>query len=168
MSKHIAKMAIALCIAVALLLSVTTVAMAVSSQLWYLDSETTTTADYQMEKSGSPGNDGQIGSLAIGASNSRIWIADQAALSDVTFPSGTWVVELETDSDWGTNGNKCAVTIGAWNGTTFSAFTTTNIFKWSSGTLIMDVELQSGSATVDKDHYLALKIENEDGSGHTV
>jgi len=157
-------------LAVVLLLSTTTIASATAPQLWYLDSETAP-AGYEMEKSGGPGDDGQTGSVDIGAGNGLVWLADQTAVCDVTFPSGSWVVEIRTDSDWGTGGDKCEVSVGGWDTATgwyeIPTITVTTI-TWDDGQNILTILLQTGSATIYQDDYLALKIINNDSGSHTI
>ena len=70
-----------------------------SSQLWYLDSESGP-ASYEMEKGGGPGDDGQTGSVSLAVGNSAMWLADQAAACDVAFSGGSWIAEIRTDADW--------------------------------------------------------------------
>jgi len=142
-------------------------------QLWYLDSETRLgrLAGYEMEKSGGPSDDGQTGSVNIEAGNSAIWLADQAAVCDVTFPSGSWVIEIRTDSDWGTGGDKCEVSVGGWDTTTgwydIPTITVTTI-TWDDGQNILTILLQTTSATIYEGDYLALKIKNNDSDSHEV
>ena len=83
---------------VSLIVSMTVAAGATAPQLWYLDSEITM-AGFEMEKLGGSGDDGQMGSVDIGAGDSVVWLADQAAMGNVTFAGGAWVVELKFDSE---------------------------------------------------------------------
>lgn len=167
MSKVTLNTAIALCLAVLLLLSTTTVVLASTPQLWILDN------DNEMEKKEGGGDDGQDGSVTIGGNDYEIWLADQYAEVDVPFPSGSWVVELRTGEDWGTNGIDYEIAVGSWDtdgSGSWSAFSTNNqgTIDWDSGQNILVVELQTGSMTVYEDDYLALKITNNTGSSHTV
>ena len=141
------------------------------AQLWLLDSEPTP-AGYQMEKCGGPGDDGQTGSVDIGPGNSVIWLADQPAVfCDVTFPGGSWVAEIRTESDWGTEGDKCEVSVGGWNTDTgwydipTIAVTTRT---WCAGCNILTIVLQTVSGTIYQDDYLALKITNNDSGYHGI
>jgi hypothetical protein len=159
---------IAALLAVLLLLSTVVIASAaLGPQNWQLDSEATA-AGHQMEKVAGPGDDGQSGSVSIASSGSLIWIADQAAIVDVTFPSGAWVIELATDSDWGTLGDNCQVTVGEWTGAGFTAFATTEQVSTSWDGYILKVNVQSSAQTVLTGRYLALQITNNDGVEHTV
>jgi hypothetical protein len=139
-------------------------------QLWYLDSEVTV-ADYQMEKANGPGDDGQTGSVNIGAGNGALWLADEAAICDVTFPSGSWVAEIKTDSDWGIDGEKCEVSVGGWDADTgwyeIPTITATKV-TWDAGFNILIVLLETDSGTVFQGDYLALKVSNDDSSAHDV
>jgi hypothetical protein len=168
--KALQKAWLAVFLAVLLLLSTTAIAAAMAPQLWYLDSETTPVG-YQMEKSGGPGDDKQTGSVNIGPGNSALWLADEAAVCDVTFASGSWVVEIRTDSDWGTEGDKCNVSVGGWNtGTGWYEIPTVAVTKitWDSGFNILIILLETSSGTVYKDDYLALKVTNDDSGSHTI
>jgi hypothetical protein len=178
-SKIFLKMTTAVILAVVLVLSMTVVAGTVAlgedgggvssdldmaPQLWYLDSETTP-AGYQMEKSNGPGDDGQTCGVYLYPGQSAVWLADQAAVCDVTFSSGSWVAEIRTDSDWGIEGDKCDVSVGGWNENTgwydIPAITVTRI-TWDCGFNILTIMLQTESATVYQGDYLALKITNND------
>jgi len=168
MRKVSVKATIVVPLVVLLLLSVTTVASATTaSQLWYLDEDSHPAAGKVMQKTWGV----QSGAADIGPGNSQMWLAENAAHGDVTFASGAWVVELRTDSDWGIEGDNCEITIGGWD--TASGWyeiptTTASTLVWHSGYSILKVELQTGSATIYKDDYLALKIENNDSASHTV
>jgi hypothetical protein len=152
-----------------LLLGITAVAGASGPQVWQLDSESVG-SDYQMERTTGPGDDGQSGSVSIASSGSAMWVADEKAVTDVSWVSGIWVAEIVTDSDWGTDADDFTAEVGEWDGSNFTAFTTSTVYKsYVSGIKnIIDLELQSGSETVHKDNWLALKITNSDGSAHTV
>jgi hypothetical protein len=144
------------------------------ARVWQLDSESTVPG-FQMEKTGGPGDDGQAGSVDIGSYGSKMWIADQAAMADVTFdPDGEWKVELSTDSMWiDEAASGCTIQIGQWDGTMFTDFTT--LFEKSSvtwdtsiGKYIFNLKGQSGEETVYKDNYLAIQISNTDSVKHTI
>jgi hypothetical protein len=147
---------------------------ATSAQVWQLDSETTTPG-YEMEKTGGPGDDGQTGSVVIGSFGSHLWIADQAAMADVTFAAdGAWKVELSTDSPWiDDEASGCSVQIGQWDGTMFTSFSSVfDVFSvtWdtSTGKYVFELKGQSGEETVDMGNYLAVQICNTDSIMHTV
>ena len=167
---------VALLLAIGLLLmALATVAGADGAQLWYLDSEATT-AGLEMEKASGPGDDGQSGPVSIASGGSVIWISDQSAQTDVTFASGSWVVEIRTDTYWGpgqsaTQAN-CEMSVGEWDPTTttFNAFTTSTAVAYhsDSGQNILKV-LQASSETVHQNKYLALMIKNLDpNNNHDV
>ena len=62
------------------------VASAATAQMWYLN-DTTTTVGREMDKGTT---DSGETSVSIDNGNSVVWIADEAALTDVGFPAGTW------------------------------------------------------------------------------
>jgi len=156
--------------------------------VWQLDSEVITPAVpvepqaqaganpiYQMEKNNGPGDDGQTGSVNVPSGGSRIWIADQAALTNVTFAAdGAWKVELSTDSEWiDADASGCTVLIGQWDGGSFIPFSSVfDMFSvtWDTevGKYIFELIGQSGDETVIKDNYLAIQITNTDDVDHTV
>ena len=75
MSNSIVKTAVGLCLALMLLFSMTTLALAATgSQWWYLDSETIA-AGYEMENDTT-----QTGNVAVVAGSSLVWLADKAAV----------------------------------------------------------------------------------------
>jgi len=140
-------------------------------QTWQLDTETSTPG-YVMEKTGGPNDDGQTGYVDIASSGSVIWFADEAAVYDVTFVSGAWVIELATDADWGTNGDDCTVDVGEYDGTSFTSFSmaSDSVFEWNEATrsYILRVEVQSGSETIYTGNWLAIEVTNNDSVSHTV
>jgi hypothetical protein len=168
MTKVFIRTAIVLFLAAVLLLSTTVIASAATaSQIWYLDGAYHTETGKVMEKTWGA----QSGLVSFPAGVEQMWLAENAAQCDVTFPSGAWVIELSTESDWGTGGDKCDVTVGGWDTATGwyeISTTTTASVVWDGGQNILKVELQTGSATIYKDDYLALKIKNTDSVCHEV
>jgi hypothetical protein len=158
-----------------LLIGATAVASAAGgAQVWQLDSETTTPG-YQMEKNYGPGDDGQTGSVSIASGASLIWIADQAAETDVTFAAdGAWKFEMATDSYWtDVLASGLGVSIGEWDGTLYTPFSSTyklGSVSWTAGTgkYILEVTGQGSDETVYLTKYLALKITNNDVKSHTI
>ena len=170
MGKQAVRALVLFLLIVALLLALTAVASA-NSQLWFLDSTNHSegSSTQEMEKEGA-----QSGSVSIPSGNYAIWLADEAAATDVTFTGGAWIIEISTDSYWGgSKSNKCDIKVGAWDSDTdsFIVFATTTEAKitWDSGHMILRVEYQADPETVYEGDYLALKIKNnEDALGHTV
>jgi hypothetical protein len=117
------------------------------TQLWRLDQTTV------MEKAGGINDDGQTGTLIV--SGESIWIADQAASSDVIFADGQWTVKLEPTADWSST---CSAEVGYYDPTTgFQAFAPADTGSYSNG--IISITINAGGM-VSKDDYLALKINN--------
>ena len=145
----------------------TTMVLAAGSQTWLLDSETTTPG-YEMEKKDGPGDDGQSGSVTIDPGNSTIWLADQAAVCDVTFPGGSWYIYICTDSDWGTQGNLCEAKVGGWDTTDgWYDIPATIGTMYYDGTIVK-VEFQADPATIYQGDYLAIEVKNNDSGSHPV
>ena len=172
MSKVMVKTVVGLFMALVLLISMTTLALADPGlQQWFLDSETTAPG-YEMEKKGGPGDNGQTGNVTVANGTSVIWLADEAAVCNVTFPGGdSWIIKICTDSDWGKDGDKCETKIGGWNTTTgwYELPTSTQgTITWDGGQKILTVEFQANNATIWQGDYLALKIKNNNDDVHTV
>ena len=168
MSKFRVKAAVGIVLALVLLISMTTLALADGSQFWYLDSETSA-AGYQMEKVGGPGDNGQTGNVTVAAGSSEIWLADQAAVCNVTFSGGLWIITICTDSDWGEQGDMCEANVGGWN--TVSGWyniDTSTAYKGYLGDNIVQIQLQADPATILQGDYLALKIQNNNTKDHKV
>jgi len=142
------------------------------SQIWYLDQETTD-AGFQMEKI----DPNQSGSIPINNGNSLTWIADQQS-QGVAFPSGTWFVDIATDSEWGLLGNDCEVLIGKWDSTNgfqeFQSITQAYQGQWSEIidgtdiTHVLKVSVQVSSEVVENFAYLAVQIANNSGQQRTI
>jgi len=122
--------------------------------------------------------------LPIAAGQSQLWLANEAALVDVTFPFGEWVLQFKTDTWWGDaplfpdppilvgDSVKCRVVVGEWdiNANQFNTFSTTTDFKmnYDDGKYVMTAEFQLNPETVFEGNYLALQIWNDDDSEHTI
>lgn len=110
------------------------------------------------------------GVTTVNSGSYKVWCADEVAQANVTFPSGTWVVQLRTDSDWGVMGSQCVVDIGSCtSGGTFTSFGLQQAASlyWSGD--MLKWEAQVASVTVPKGDYLAIKISNTSTSAnHTV
>ncbi|MHC1567286.1 MAG: hypothetical protein ACXQTD_06150 [Candidatus Syntropharchaeia archaeon] len=73
---------------------------------------------------------------------------------------------MKTDSDWSSN---CVAKIGGWNTNTgWYEISTTNILSYCYDNNILKIEFQTDPATIPQGDYLALKITNNDGSGHVI
>ncbi len=126
-----------------------------TGQTWYLYS------DYSMRKSLTP-----TASVTLTAGQSKIWLADQAAVSSVTFPDGSWVIYLKTSQNWLAS---CTAEVGYWNGSTFQPFTTGAPTKsWDNNTGILTIRAQAGSETINASDFLALRVTNGDAASHDV
>lgn len=145
----------------------TGLAAASASQYWKLDSEYLDGV-YQMERVGGSGEDGQSGTVSIPAGGSRIWIADEAAAADVTFPGGDWVAYMCLSSGWA---EKCSVEVGVWDEDTlsFSAFPVSDQrLTWDKDKKFIEVKTQTDSETISEGQYLALKVINNDVAARSV
>jgi len=159
-------------------------ASATAPQIWSFDStsqsDDTIGAVYQMEKNEGPGDDGQAGDVPIAAGEAQIWIADQIAMADVTYPSGSWVLFLSTDLAWGTQGADCDFQVGYWDPSdlSFTQLTPDSATLKSKGknfqtdtetwSVLGERWVQSDSIMIPKDTYLAIKIINGTGEDRVV
>jgi hypothetical protein len=158
------------------------------AQTWNLDSDEdqlTDPSEYplpdaamvQMEKVSPPAftpPHTQSGSVDIAAGGQKVWIADQQALTDVTFGGGAdaWILELVTDS-WDDIDTELTVEIGYADAAyhnfddvlsdpteidiTTTAYITSTTYSWNSV-----------AVTVPVGKYLALRLTNNSGDDHTV
>ena len=122
--------------------------------------------------------------ITIAAGGSQLWLANEAAQVDVTFPFGEWVLQFKTDTWWGDaplfpdppmlegTSVKCRVVVGEWdiNAHQFNSFSTTTDYKmnFDDGKYVITAEFQANPETVYDDNYLALQIWNDDDSEHTI
>jgi len=149
-------------------------------QIWSFDSDSLSGSVYQMEKNQGPGDDGQSGYVTIAAGDDQIWIADEVALADVTYPSGSWVLFLSTNQAWGTQGADCDFQIGSWDpdDLSFTQLTPDGADLHARGkNFITDTEtwsilgerwVQSESIMIPEGTYLAIKIINGTGGSRNV
>jgi hypothetical protein len=166
------QLAVSLCLilAGALVLIFALPALASSGpQEWYLDGLGSPVSGKIMTRT----YNSVSGDLIVASRATQIWLADQAAGIPVSFPDGSWIIQLKTDTYWGDNvSNKCAMAIGEWDTSTssFIPFSTSTVdsLTYDNGTHILRVEFQMAVQTVYKDNYLALRIENQDTVNHIV
>jgi len=119
-----------------------------AQQVWYLSGNTSGTV-YVMYKSTPSAKQANV---ALSSGDYAIWIANQQASTNVTFPPSTWIVNLVTSGSAGV----VNVSIGTWDGLDFKSY----------GYVILNVKKVTNSTvnvrafTVPKGQWLALKIEN--------
>jgi hypothetical protein len=142
-------------------------------QTWSLDSKNDTDGKKlpasvdQMERNYGTGDDGQSGSLSISGGGYLTWISDQLAQSDMTVPSGAWVLQIVTDSDWGTVGSNCQIEIGEWNGVSFISQTPPpqTVKVRGRSTVFIFTLFQTQSITIHAGKYMALRIKSLEPAG---
>jgi hypothetical protein len=142
---------------------------------WSLDSKNDKDAKLlpsgvsQMEKNYGTGDNGQSGKIIIASGKSFIWISDQLIENDITVSSGAWILQIITDSDWGTKGNKCQIEIGEWNGKFKSLTPPPQDEKtWGAPTVVVKTLFQSESLTIGGNKYLAIRVTNLSSKSHTI
>ena len=158
-----------------LVLAMTATVGAVASQLWYLDGAFhPDVSEYGvMEKTWGA----QVGWVTIPGESCETWLAENAAVCDVTFPGGALVVELKIDEfeigppDPGSM-DKWEVHLGGWDPDSSSWYDiptfTQTYFTHDQGYNVIIIELQTGSGTILQGDYLALMVCNTDTNGHMV
>ena len=170
MSRVIAQGLIVLLLLGILVLAPVAVVSASAPQLWYLDGAEHPAVPENgiMQKA----NAVQSGLVEVPSGASEIWLAENAARADVSFPGGSWVVELKVDAVPAFDaGGGWQVTIGGWNttGGWYEIPTlTTAIVSWNDGSNVLIVELQTDPATIPQGDYLALMATNLDSAAHSI
>jgi hypothetical protein len=137
------------------------------AEMWSLDSKNDKDAKKlpagvsQMETNYGPGDNGQSGKVTIAAGKSYIWISDKIVENSITISSGAWILQIITDSDWGTKGNKCLMEIGEWDGK-FKSLTLPpqTIKNKYYPKLIIETLFQTESLSIEGNKHLALRITN--------
>jgi hypothetical protein len=156
---------VALCLFIALPINAVAAGPNTGPQTWSLDSKNDKDSKKlpvsvcQMEKNFGPGDDGQAGNISISGGESFIWVSDQVVENDITIPSGAWIFQFVTDSDWGTQGSKCQIEIGEWDGS-FKSLTPPPLALSSRkiSTAIYSTLFQSKTITIGKGKLLALRV----------
>ena len=141
-----------------LVLAVPVFAATPHSQTWYLDSQQDS-GQYLMEKGTS-----QSGTVAIPMGTSVMFMADEVAAVDVTFPvvwddiDAVWEVHL--CFDLGADIANTNVEVGSWDGTTFTAFSQSEDGRYMRSSQETVFQLQITDAVVLTGDRLALKVSN--------
>jgi hypothetical protein len=142
-------------------------------QTWSLNSKLIKSPSvYEMNKNYGPTDFGQSGQVSLNYLQKKYWVSDQKTQVDLTFPSGVWMLQMRTDSDWGIQGSQCKMEVGEWNGTAFNSLTPApqNITStYNADTKYLVIRLnQSASITMLKNNYMAIKITNVDIDSHII
>lgn len=147
-----------------------TAVSASTSQMWYLDSEEhrdyPSTGLLVMERE-KPGE--QSGTVTIGAGESQLWLADEAAACDVTITGGIWLIKLHTSDI--KRGDIDAI-IGYYDKIAgeFYEFGPRLDFGLKFFKNWIEIEFHVDPQTIPEGQYLALKVENIDPelNPHTI
>jgi hypothetical protein len=129
-------------------------------QSWSFDNETLGTNTSEMERNWGVGDDGQSGQVEIPSGGNHVWVADQKAAENVTYPSGFWALVIRTTSAWGTKGDGCSFEIGYWDGSFHTLTPSPNISHGGVSSLLNETLTQSGSITIPKGTWLAIMVKN--------
>jgi hypothetical protein len=139
------------------------------SKVWYLYSTTMndkwSNPELYMSTSMTPS-----GSETVAAGTSKMWIADQIALADVTYPNDAWAVRFGTDANWGGSSMpNFEVKIGYWSNTGFTELPMNATPVFYAG--YYEMEFQSVPAvgqTIPVNTYLAVKVTNHSNNDHPI
>lgn len=108
-------------------------------------------------------------SKIISSSSSTIWIADEAAQVDLTFPSGIWrgqVCIVDINGNAPTNTHTFTLEIGSsTNGTDFTAGPSATLTA-NGSTKVFEYVTSSAAVSVNTGHFLALRITNNSGTDY--
>ncbi len=129
---------------------------AYAQQYWNLSNVYNATSNVYYMYSGTPTLASGSKSVDIPPNGYAIWVANQSAQVDVTFPAATWIVYLEGNVKGGSTGN-ITIHVGVWDGTTFTSYGDITITGVSFPTTAY---VSVSSFTVPKGCRLALKIDN--------
>jgi len=98
--------------------------------------------------------------VTIAPGSSALWIANESAKGNITFPEATWFGFV-----WKSGETTIDVSVRVWNGSSFTVY--------GSGTITseegyVNIEIPMPTFTVHKGEHLAFKIENTGSSDLTV
>jgi hypothetical protein len=141
------------------------------SSIWYLYSDSMTdkwgNTELYMSRTLFPD-----GSTNVPAGGSQMWIADEIAQSNVTFPNDNWIIRFGTDEEWGNNqagGPNFTVDIGYWDGSTFTTMAMVSTPVWYNGYYENQFQVvPEEGQTIPKDTYMAVVVNNGDDSDHPI
>jgi len=143
-------------VVIAILIALTLfVVPAYAQQYWYLSNVYNATSNVYYMYSGSPTLTNGSKNVDIPPNGYEIWVANQSAQVDVTFPAATWTVYLNGNVK-GPTGN-ITIHVGVWDGTTFTSYGDITIIGVS---FPITTYVRASSFTVPKGCRLALKIDN--------
>ncbi|MFC1944837.1 hypothetical protein ACFLX5_05055 [Chloroflexota bacterium] len=135
------------------------------SQVWYLDQDNHSIPKTKIMTKSSfddiPGN-----YVTIVHGESMIWLADEAAMANVTFPGGgwpggVWIAHFLTDiSGSGLTFQDIGISVGLYD-STFHDWSFEECTMWTWHGNVLHIELQRDPVTIKKGDYLALRIENK-------
>ena len=108
-------------------------------------------------------------SKIISSSSSTIWIADEAAQVDLTFPSGIWrgqICIVDINGNNPASGHSFTLEIGySTNGTDFTAGPSATLTA-NGTTKVFEYVTSSAAVSVDTGKYLALRITNNNATNY--
>ncbi len=120
---------------------------------WYLNDDGTMYKEY---------TENLPGTVPISDGGSYVWISDETALGNFTFPGGEWSGQITIDETL-VSGDEFSVTIGSYNGGFNPATNGTVDLVGNGSKQVFDFDKTVDSFTVPTGDYLALKIENKSG-----
>ena len=124
-------------------------------QAWWLNADSSM---YEADMGKGPGT------VEIVASGSHVWISDQSAQSDITFPAGGWTGQVVFESAPAAD----SILVEVGSSTDGSDFTPGGPQAIIGDGTTLTFATNAASFTVPPTHYMALRITNNDGSSHNV
>ncbi|CAD6493894.1 MAG: hypothetical protein CHKLHMKO_00571 [Candidatus Argoarchaeum ethanivorans] len=127
------------------------------SQRWYLSSIGSGT--YIMYKGN---NSKPAGTVAVSDEGEQIWLADESAAGNISFPADTWTGHITFDAS--SSDTTVLVWVGEWNGSTFTPSAAgENATISGSG----DFSISAGEFGVSNGEWLAFRIQDHDADGNS-
>jgi hypothetical protein len=104
------------------------------------------------------------GTVNLNAGSSLVWVTNDYAHGNITFPNDFWVLRVMTDSDWGYNGRGCNAELGYYdNVSPFFHVIGPMVSVIYMGSGILEAKGTAiGGDTVPDHKYLAVRITNND------
>jgi|GEM_PF-3628137 len=132
------------------------------SQTWHLSNTEDATDRYIMHRGSPVGSDGDPSIEQDGnTGDTVIWIANESAATNVTFPAGNWTfIARRTD---GSGDRVVDVSIGVWTGSAFTADGVTTTITIPADQNWGTFTIAASEFTVPQGQWLALRIENNHG-----
>lgn len=169
MNKTLKKLVVALFVAVILLLPSVGTVSADTAQTWYLDSYPLTPGFEEIMYHNDASHSG--GSVYIAYNQTVAWVADEQAVTDVTFQAATWSGQIKGKCLTSGYNSYVYARIGSYHDITsffseanFSSAGTSALITFPANTSNKSFTISASGFTVPEGDYLAFVIDNK-GTG---